>query len=629
MRVRAAPWRHRMAPAGALAAAAALALVVGESTGWPFLRAPLQSALERAVGLPVRLGGDFHLRLGGGPTLRVAQLQVGAAAGVSAPYLLRGEDVEVEARWRDLWRWRFDDGALRLHRLEADRLDAHLVRHADGRASGPFGPADAAPGATTKRTLPHVGTLVVRRGRIDVDDAVRDLRLQVRIDDRSAGPGDARVYTVSATGLHGAEPLQFLLRAGAVLPLRDEAERDTRTLVPVLVEAEAGGSRLQFDGRMAALFGGWRIDGGLRLRGPSLDRVGAPLGLTLPSTTPFELSGWLSHGLGVWHLRAERLSVGRSRLSGDFRFDTRSRPWRLGGRLSGPVLALADLGPALGTTAATAATAGADEGARVLPRRPFDLPAWRRMDARVQVAIEEVDLGGGAWVPLRNVQGELLLTDGVLRLQDLKGGLAGGRLSGSSALDGRGDAALWSARLQLRGVEATEAARDGVGPQGELAADLRLGGRGASTAQILGSLQGSLDLRMRDGLLAHPGSERLGQRLANALGVETRDAPLRCARVDLALQQGRVVPRTAVLGYGGNRVRVEGYVDLRDESVALRLSVQGGPAQALQVPLSVDGTLSQPLVAGVAALVTPGPPSAVTDPVAGAEPCAAPPPRRY
>ena len=87
-----------------------LVLVVGavalaEHRGWPMLRAPLERSLTDAAGVPVRLGGNFHLDLVTGSRIAVQELYVGAADGVEVPHLVNARDVAIDWRWADLWHW--------------------------------------------------------------------------------------------------------------------------------------------------------------------------------------------------------------------------------------------------------------------------------------------------------------------------------------------------------------------------------------------------------------------------------------------------------------------------------------------------------------------------------------------
>ena len=115
------------------------------------------------------------------------------------------------------------------------------------------------------------------------------------------------------------------------------------------IDGKAGRSTVHFDGTAGALFDAQRLAGEFKFAGPSLAAVGDPLGLTLPRTPAFELTGRLAHDAGVWTLVTPHLKIGQSQLAGDFRFDTNESAPRLSGQLRGARLLLSDLGPAVGT----------------------------------------------------------------------------------------------------------------------------------------------------------------------------------------------------------------------------------------------------------------------------------------
>jgi uncharacterized protein involved in outer membrane biogenesis len=403
--------------ATAIVGALVLALVAGEASGWPFLRQPLRDALQRAAGVSVQMEGRFDVHLLWRPRLQIEHLTVAGATGVPAPHLFDGRQVALAWRWADLWRWQQGD-ALTVRSLRADALDVQLVRLADGRANWQLG--RAARSADQRATpLPKVGRLTVSDGSIIVDDQLLDTQLQVDLRGGEGGNADAPAdngYHANISGRYRALPLKLAVRSGGALPLlRDEEEDDDGRPVttPLRVEGEVGASRLVFDGQAAALTGGRHLDGALRFAGPSLARVGDPLGLPLPQTPAFDVLGRLTHHDGVWTLLAERATIGRSQVAGDFRYDTRQNPGRLSGRLEGPRLMLADLGPSIGAptggsaqlpTSVPYATAG-----HVLPQQRFNVPSLRAMDADVQVAIDQLVFSTSAVTPLRNLRTHVLL----------------------------------------------------------------------------------------------------------------------------------------------------------------------------------------------------------------------------
>lgn len=620
-------------------AAAALAVLAGEASGWPFLQQPLQNAIARAAGVPVTLSGPFSTRLLWQPRLHIGQLHVAPGGGVNVPHLLDAQQVQLAWRWADLWRWRQGE-VLRVHALQAETLSVHLVRQADGHASWQLGPPRAQPaGAQTAALegLPRFGLLRAGMARIEVDDAPSRTRLLAELQ---GGEGEVQPdgtkpgYRGTVEGQWQALPLALALRSGSALPLLHDADAATPPGT-LRVEGRAGAAQVLFDGTASALLGERALQGRLRISGPSLAQVGAPLKLTLPHTPPFDVQGRIAHGQGVWQLQAERATIGRSQLDGDFRFDTRATPPRLSGRLGGTRLALADLGPAVGAPAAGAASApaaAASAAGKVLPQRRFDLPSLRAMDADVQVAIAELDFGSPALAPFKDVQSQLLLQGGVLQLQGLQAVVAGGRFSGSTRLDANQDAARWATDLSFTGIDAAgwvralnagpeptaprsaaalkvrrEEARRGGSPPvrayltGTLTGRLQATGQGRSAAEILGSLNGQAQLRLNDGTLSHLVTELAGLDLAQALGVLIRnDEPLllRCAVLTLGLQQGVVRLRQAVLDNADSTLRLAGQVDLRDETLALQAQVKPKDFSplALRVPIVVSGTLGAPVV---------------------------------
>ena len=693
--------RLRRHPGAWLTAAVLLALLLGlalgEATGWPILRGPLQRQAAKAAQVPVQLDGHFHLRLLGTPQLQVGRLTVGAAQGVAAPHLLQADDALLAWRWGDLWRWR-QGQPLHIHALHAQALDLQLLRLADGRASWALGSAKPPAAKEAPTPLPRFGRLQVGAGRAVLDDAVLDTALQITLTGGegtpppparpdqpstqpstrpstppsarpasppsaqpsaqagnasqppaqagSAGQGaapppsaTAQGYRAGITGRWHALPLQFDLRIGGALPLlQGDTDELNAPAVAVRLEGTAGAAKVLFDGRAASLLSARRLEGALRFTGPSLAAVGAPLRITLPRTPAFQLEGRLTHDDGIWGLRADRATIGRSALGGEFRFDSRGSPRRLTGHLTGQRLLLADLGPAVGAPGEGRGTTPPPPApvapGKVLPQREFDLPSLRAMDADVAVAIDTLDFGSTALAPLQAVRSRLLLQDGVLQLQGLQADVAGGKVAGSTRLDGRDKTARWDLDLRVTGLDIAgwvralqapagekvpkpsgsaalrrerQAARQG-GDQpvrsyltGALGGDFKLQGQGNSTAQILASLQGSARLQLRDGTLSHLATEAAGLDLAEALGVLVRgDAPLplRCARVDLAIDHGVAVIQRAVLDNADSTLRLDGRIDLRNETLALRarsMPKDFSPL-SLRAPVLVTGTLAKPQV---------------------------------
>lgn len=624
-----APGRRRRLVAGAalftlLAVLAVLAgVALGEWAGWPWLAAPLQRQWSEALDRRVRFstGAEpadampptFRVRFVGGLRLHTSVLEIGAPGWSAAPHLLLARDVALELRYVDLWR-AYRGQPLRIHRLRAGTLDAYLERSADGRASWWFGPRPLPGAAVRPLEIPSFGRLQVEAGRLHVRDAPWAIDVEARLSLADA-------LQASASGQYRGKPLQIELLASGVLPsAADEAQA---TPAALSLEASVGRAHLVFKGSARDVLHLSGLDGRFWLKGPSLAAVGDPLGVSLPTTAAFQATGGIAKQGDTWRVLIDDATVGASRLNGAFSYEAGTRVPLLSGRLGGRRLWLADLGPVVGTTPAVAAATVASTAAsgpapaplaastrgpgRVLPDRPFDLPAMRTMDANVLIDIDEVDLNSSFLQPLQPLRAHLRLSSGVLTLSDIDARTADGKLMGDLRLDGRASTALWDTRLRWSGVRVDRWVRqeraDGAPPfvSGQLHGSATLSGQGRSTAQILASLKGRARIELRDGAVSHLAIEAAGLDLAQTLGVLLKgdDAlPVQCAVADLVAEGGVFRPRVMVLDTSDSTVWVEGSLSLAAEALDLRTVVvpKDFSPLTLRTPLRVRGSFVSPKV---------------------------------
>ena len=632
-------WRWLLAAGGVLVLVAGIA--VGERLGWPFLAGPLERSAARLLDRTVRLSADpasaadpavpFRVTFLGGLRLNAPVLQIGAPNWSTAPHLLWARDVHLELRYTDLWHTSRGD-PLRIRSLQAASLDVVLERRSNGRASWQFG-ALAAADRTKPTPLPMIENLLVPIGQVTLNDAPLALKLDARfslVDGTTpslparptAAPAPASASApapatatpststparpanhlqVHASGRFGSFPVVLDATSAGLLPwLTADAPP-----VPVTLKATVGRASIEFQGTA----GNDSPQGGLRgrykLRGPSLAAVGDPVGVTLPTTAAFQAAGRLVRHPGSWQVLVDEATVGASQLTGAFTYSKRGDVPLLAGRLGGRRLLLADLGPAVGVTPQAPVRPG--RARKVLPTRPFDLAALRVMDANVLVTIDEVDLNQPRLVPLRPLRGHLQLTGGVLRLTDLDARTSQGRLRGDVQLDGRGDEALWLAKLAWSGVQLEQwikQPRKRNAPpfiSGRLNGRANLAGQGRSTAGILASLSGQVHTELRGGAVSHLVIEAGGIDLAQGLGVwiQGDDAlPVNCAVASLVVERGVFRPKVMVLDTDDSTVWVDGSLSLATETLDLRavVSPKDFSPLTLRAPLRVRGSFSAPVV---------------------------------
>lgn len=616
-------------------AALAGLFAAGELTGWRVLAGPaerwLQQQLQRRVQLSHAAPEDFELRLWRGIRLQARALRIEGAAWDGGLPLFEARALRVQARWRALLAWRPGE-PLPLQAITADWLQARLVRRDDGQTNwqregaSPAPPVTAAsspaPAVPAQLQLPvRLELLAARDGHLTWVDAPEQSMLAVRFSlqadagQPAAGGSPGPRLQASADGRFRGLPVVASLRTGPLGPWLDGTPGDAA--LALAGQGSVGRARLAFDGALqmgpqapaGTALGLPRLQGQFELSGPSLAAVGQPLGVTLPTTAAFRMQGQLALQQALWSVVVQQATIGASRFDGAFQYSGARRPRpQLAGRLHASRLLLADLGPAIGTRGGgegSDAPAPAPRPGRVLPDRRFDLPALRAMDADVQLRLDSLDFGTPSLQPAAPLNARLRLDDGVLVLDDLEARLAQGRIQGRIALDGRGERALWQAALDGRGLRLEQwiraVQRPGEPPYagGLLGGRLRLAGRGRSTAELLASAEGAIDLHWSQGQISHLLVEAAGLDIAQGLGVLLRgDDPLavHCGMANLQVQDGLVRPRAAVVETRDSRLSLEGSLSLADERLALRARVQPRDHSplALRAPLLIEGTLAAP-----------------------------------
>jgi uncharacterized protein involved in outer membrane biogenesis len=624
--------RRGWAVAAAVLALVGAGVLAGEMAGWPFLTAPAERALSKTLQRDVQLGdpadGESRatVRFFGGLKIKVPELQIAAPAWSKRPFFLHASQAEMHLSYGDLWRAR-GGAPLDIDLLHADTLVVHAERLADGRASWAFGSTVPEEKTDEARStgMPTVRELRVLQGQLTFVDAPLKAnitaRLQLSEGASSASPAPQpasgsrplptalRGLIVGAEGTYGPARLTASLRSTGIAPLLREG--GDAVAVPVTLELKAGKAALSFKGTVTDVFKLSDMTGAFRVSGPSLASVGDPLGVTLPTTNAFVLAGRLAKRGEVWNVVTDDATVGASKLKAALSYDTRPRVPLLTGCVSGPRLLLADLAPTIGgepdAPPAPPPSASAPASGRVIPDKEFDLPSLRAMNANVLMSFDRVELGSLFAMPLQPLKTHLTLQDGKLLLSDLTARTADGNLAGHVSLDGNGRVALWQTELRWWGVKLENwLKQDRAGDlppyvSGNLVGRATLKGQGRSTAQILGSLDGSVATSLRRGQVSHLVIEAAGLDIAQALGVLLKGdkaLPVSCALADMRAERGVLRPRAFVVDTGDSTLWADGSISLKDETLDMRVLVapKDFSPLALRVPLKVTGAFNAPRV---------------------------------
>ena len=630
---------------------------------WNRLRPTIDARVSQAIGRPFAIDGNLDV------AWRRERDAHGLRAWVPWPHVT-AHDVNIanpswakQARFAHLDALRFSLSPLdllawrvKIPRLQLVQPDVDLERDGKGRATWDFTlPQDNTPSAWTL----DLGAIGFDRGRIALDDAAGRINLKVDIaplkkaipygqivaqtdaDARtqashSAGsaagkslgtdtgePGAGKAAATSyqfawtAKGSYQGAPLDGSGKTGAVLALQ-QADQP----FPVQARLRIGDTHIALVGTLTDPLHLGALDLRLWFAGSSMARLYPIIGVTLPDTPPYATRGRLTaelhrHGsrFGYHHFRGR---VGGSDLSGDLDFVTGGARPKLSGNVHSTLLRFADLAPLIGANDAatnTASTPAPDDARskpastdRLLPTEPFRTDRWKAMDADVGYRADRIVHGEA--LPIQSLETHVAMDAGVLHLDPLRFGVAGGKVDSTILLDGsrtpmHGTLALHAQHLKLKQLFPTfQPMRTSLG---EINGNAALDARGNSVAALLGSANGELKLLMNDGAISRNLLETAGLNVGNIiLGKLFGDKTVKinCAASDFVAKDGLFDTRLFVLDTPDALIDVTGTVNFADEKLDLDVTphTKGLRILSLRSPLYVKGTLKHPDVG-----VHPGP----------------------
>lgn len=580
-----------------LAALLALLLVISLVWDWNWFRGPLERGVERRTGRTLSIDGDLHIALGWQPQLTLERVRFGNPPWTRRRDMFSAERAEVRIDLRQLLAGRV---VLPSVELVAPRVD--LETAADGRQSWQLlspGQKDDHPAAD----LPQIGGLRVERGELRYFDPAQDTDLVFAVATQGAEPTGA--LQVKAHGRFRALAVEGAF-TGATLLARTQFDAP----YPFHARIRVGQTRATADGSVTGLPVPRAARLQIDLRGDSLGALHALTALVLPETPPYHIAGLLVREGDRWTLDDFRGQVGDSDLSGDATVTYAQNRPRLAARLESRQLDLDDLAGFVGATPGTGRgeTASAQQqrqaireqaSPRVLPDTTVNLTRLRSMDADVHFSGLSIR---NKKAPLDNMTVHLVLDQGVLHLDPLNFGVAGGAINSSVKIDAREPTLSMSAKLDFARLDLARLlpgdSRMAAGA-GLIGGRAQFSGSGNSTAALLAGVNGDLGIAMRDGQFSNLLVEGIGLDAAESLRLLVggdRRIRLRCAVMDFAARDGVLTPRSFVVDTTDTNLHVDGSLNLRDET--LDLSIHPLPKDfsplSLRSPLHLRGTFRNP-----------------------------------
>ena len=483
-----------------LAAAAFLLLFdVNDWKGW------IEEQASAATGREVTIDGPMRVAWAWTPTVTVEGLKISNAAWAKAEHF-----AEVETFQASIKLWEQLKGRTVLPEIIITRPGLFLEQQDDGTANWTFGDAgeeetaieagaEEAAVPDDRTEFPVIEKLLIEEGVYEFFDQSRGIELEGSIQTVASEGGGGDAIEVGGEGKVEGEVFSIDLAAGPLTRLRDPD-------VPYSVDLSItlGDTTATIEGTLTQPLELAGVDLSLSIEGDNMANVFPITGLPLPPTPPYELKGDLTRDGNRWRFAGFEGRLGESDLAGTIGVDLGEDPLRFDADLQSEKLDFDGLAGFIGapTEDDSEEQPSETEDGRVIPDQPIDLERLRAANGEATLRAKQIlapDL------PIDDLDAELILEDGVLRLEPASFGVAEGTISLWLSLYGAKSPVQIDMLTRMRGLRLKEMFRGSDYLQetgGTIDERIELSGRGKSLRDMLGSADGTSYVVLSDGNLS-------------------------------------------------------------------------------------------------------------------------------
>ncbi len=554
--------------------AIALALVVVVAIfDWNWFRGPLERRLSESSGRPVTIG-HLAVELAWAPRIVISDIAIGNAewAGEEPLGILR--ELMVSVSIPSLF-----TNEIVLPHVRLTGGEVNLLREKDGRANWQLRKSDQ----PSSRTF-DVQALALVDATLSLRDGVQNIDLDATGTSRVDGAYESRM---TFKGHWRGNPFEGTADIGNVLSLREASDP-----FPLRLVLRFGRTSVNAEGQIGGVRDLTHIDAKVAVSGPSLSALYPTLPLALPDSPPYHITGHLVRDGDVYTYTDFSGVIGNTDLAGDARYERRPPRPLLTATLKSRSLDLADLGPLVGLPPRTSATSASAEPkakpgsakatpaklppGKVFPNNPFNVEKLNAMDADVRLSAATLKIP--EQIPLEDFSTHLKLNGGLLVLDPMNFGMAGGNLVSTITLDARTNPIAAKAAIDLRRVKlgllfpTINTIKNTS--TGSLGAQIRLAGRGNSIADMLATADGTMNFGMAGGRVSELSVwlvNLYGGQLIPLLFGGDRPTQIRCGAAAFAVDDGLATLGVFVFDTEESNIHASGTINLGAEELDLTL----------------------------------------------------------
>lgn len=602
---------------GALLIVAVLAMIFFP---WDLLRGPINRYVSAQLGRRFEITQHLAVHLGRTVTVKADGIEFANPEWARDPYLVKAVSAEFDIRLLSLLM-----GRVVIPRIALVEPQLGLQIEPDGRRTWALARDTSDTSAT-----PVIGALTIDKGSVRYlasaqgADVAAQFSLAAEGSTAGASPTSSSAGTTSmplsykASGKWRNEAFTASGRTGGVLSL----SRDLTEVFPLEVNAATGSTTLRARGTIENLEEFSGLDATFDLQGRNLEELFKLAGVVLPSTPPYKLRGKLDKHGKVWTASRIQGVLGSSDIAGDMSFDTSAAVPLLTGKVHSKLLDFVDLRPVIGlpvkgSTAVAGAASGRSSAVtpqvtakaqtlnaaaprKVLPTTQLDLVKLKSMNA--DVTYSATDIRHAPELPLDSGSVHVKLDNGVLQLDPVALGVAGGSLAGKITIDVNATPASFDTRLAVRGVELNKlfpTVQTTKSSFGKISGQVNLKGRGNSAAQMLATSSGDVAVLMGKGEISNILLEFMGLdggEVIKFLVRGDRNVKLLCAAAAFEVKDGLMASKAILLDTTDTVIHGSGQISLANETLDITLNPQPKDHSILSFrsPLKIGGTFASP-----------------------------------
>jgi uncharacterized protein involved in outer membrane biogenesis len=593
-------YRKTLIAAGTIGGLVILFLILFE---WNWFRAPIERRVFYKTGRHLHIEGDIKVALGFPPTVRIGKMRYENPEWSKDKQMASVEALEFVPNLRSLF------GRViiveRLHLVDSDVL---LERSKDGKRNWVLGKSD-----DPEAPAPEIRSLTIENGVVRWRDELKELeaRAEVRTEAQDAQGRPQRLPTVIAfSGKYKDMPFSGSARAGGLLGLSDSG-----VAFPLQARGKIGETSFDIDGSFIDIMQLAGVDARIKIAGPDWSRLYPIVPVPLPRSPPYSIEGRFKNQGAQYAYENFKGIIGGSDVGGTAVFTPKQPRPHFAASFHSKILDLKDLGPMIGIHSSGGADVGrgtvssgrgkakadiARAGKKVLPKEPFRLERMNAIDADVTLRAGQIRRPEA--LALEDLTTTLKLADGVLTLEPLNFGFAGGNIVSNIKLNARQDPIVTHATIAMRSMRLNKlfpTIKLMKNSEGALGASIKFFGRGNSVADMLATATGEGSFATSGGALSNLLIEFLGLdggEIIKFLVVGDRETVIRCGVASFDVKDGLATSRSIVFDTVDTQIEGSGTVNLRDEQLDIVLKPHPKDISILVVrsPIHIIGSFAKP-----------------------------------